>query len=100
MIKLLIIAQLAIISWNEPSNISEIPVGFYLGYHGSAINGPFTNIFQTTMTNHSLGPLKSGRHFFYITAVGTNGFESDPSNKPFVPVINPPTNATVNIVVP
>lgn len=100
MIKLLLIAQVAIISWNPPSNINEIPVAKYVGYYSTVIDGPFNPIFETTATNQTLEPLKSGRHFFYITAVGTNGFESDPSNKPFVPVVNPPANAVIKIVVP
>jgi hypothetical protein len=55
---------------------------------------------NTIETNLILGPLNSGNHFYYVTAVGTNGFESDPSNQVFNPVINPPVNAVIKITIP
>jgi hypothetical protein len=99
MIKLLFISA-ALIVWDPPSNIDVMPVGFYIGYHSSSINGPFVESFRTDETNHVLGSLQSGNHFFFVTAVGTNGFESDPSNKVFEPVINPPRNSVIRIITP
>lgn len=76
MINLLIISA-ALLAWdaNDPSE----GVGKYVVYHGRNASGPFTNLVETAETSVTLPKLKSGLHYFYVEAVGTNGLTSDPS---------------------
>jgi hypothetical protein len=89
MIKLLFVSA-ALLVWDPPSNVDVIPVSRYVVYHSGVVAGPFMPIGNTIETNLILGPLNSG----------TNGFESDPSNQVFNPVINPPVNAVIKITIP
>ncbi len=88
----------ALLLW-EPNNPPET-VGKYVVYHGRNISGPFTNIVETTATNTTLPALRSGLHVFYVTAVGTNSFESDPSNQVLAPVVAPPVGTKIVITIP
>jgi len=97
MIKLLFISA-ALLVWTDPNPVST--VGKYVVYHGREISGPFTNLVETTGTNTVLPQLRSGLHVFYVTAVGTNGFESDPSNQVLSPVVAPPQGTKIVIIIP
>lgn len=88
----------ALLIW-EPNPVSD-GVGKYIVYHGRSITGPFVNTAETTTTNTVVPSLESGLHVFYVTAVGTNGFESDPSNQVQVPVVRPPTGVRIVITIP
>lgn len=83
----------ALLVWDE--NTASDGVGKYVIYHGRSMVGPFTNYAEVARrpwpTNFvTVRPLTSGPHFFYVTAVSTNGLESDPSNQVLAPVPNPP----------
>lgn len=95
---LILIMSAALLVW-EPNNPSGT-VGKYIVYHGRSISGPFTNLVETVATNTLVPQLKSGMHVFYVTAVGTNSFESDPSNNVQVPVVNPPQGTKIVITIP
>lgn len=89
--------------WNPPVPFEGSPdISFYVAYKGTNITGTFTalNTIPAGVTNFNVGPLKSGAHFFYVTAVGTNGAESDPSNKDNWNVINPPRDLIIKVVIP
>lgn len=88
----------ALLVW-EPNNPVDI-VAKYVVYHGRNISGPFTNMVEVTVTNAPLPKLESGLHVFYVTAVGTNSFESDPSNQVVAPVVNPPQGTRIVITIP
>lgn len=97
MIQILAFAA-ALLIW-EPGNPTNA-VGKYVVYYSRASTGPFTNLVETTQTNALLPKLQSGSHFFFVTAVGTNGFESDPSNQVLAPVVGPPQGTKIVITIP
>lgn len=83
------------------SNAASDGVGYYRVYRSTnSIDGPFFPYSQVATNSVLLGPLISGRHFFFVTAISTNGFESDPSNKVLAPVPNPPQNTRIIITIP
>lgn len=84
--------------WDNPNAAGT--VGRYIVYHSRAVSGNFTNYSETVTNELALGPLRSGPNFFYVTAVGTNAFESDPSNQVLVPVANPPQGTRIVITTP
>lgn len=88
----------ALLAWDNPNPVGT--VGKYVVYHGRTTSGPFTNLVETTSTNTVLPALRSGLHVFYVTAVGTNGFESDPSNQVLSPVVAPPVGTKITIIIP
>lgn len=95
---LILIMSAALLVW-EPNNPTNT-VSKYVVYHGRSITGPFTNLVESATTNAPLPALKSGLHVFYVTAVGTNAFESDPSNQVLAPVVNPPAGTKIVITIP
>lgn len=97
MIQILAFAA-ALLTW-EPGGPTNL-LSKYVVYHSRIITGPFTNLVETVQTNATLPKLASGTHFFFVTAVGTNGFESDPSNQVFAPVVAPPQGAKIVITIP
>lgn len=98
MMQCLVIFGAALLIWiddNPPGS-----VGKYIVYHSRTINGPFTNMMETTQASAALPRLFSGNHYFFVTAVGTNGFESDPSNQVLAPVVAPPQGVKIQITIP
>lgn len=84
--------------WDDPN--PDGIVGKFVVYHATNIAGPFLVLGESATTNGlELPPLRSGNHFFYVTAVGTNGLESDPSNQVLAPVVNPPQGTKIVIVI-
>lgn len=96
--KYILLIGAALLSWDNPNPVGT--VGKYVVYHGREATGPFTNLIETTITNTVLPSLRSGLHVFYVTAVGTNGFESDPSNQVLSPVVAPPVGTRITIIIP
>jgi fibronectin type 3 domain-containing protein len=84
--------------WDDPNPAGT--VGKYAVYHASSVTGAFALLGETQTNAFTLPRLQSGAHFFYVTAVGTNGLESDPSNQVLAPVVNPPQNTKILIEIP
>ena len=92
--------------WN--ANPASDGVAKYVAYHSTNVAAidvtpwwlTFDPIGDTTNTFFDLGRLRSGQHFFIVTAVSTNGFESDPSNNVLAPVPNPAQGLRIVIVIP
>lgn len=83
--------------WN--ANAPGDGVGKYVVHHGRSVSGPFTNLVETVTTNAPLPRLASGLHVFYVTAISTNGLESDASSQVIAPVPNAPQNVKVVITI-
>lgn len=71
--------------WDDPNPAGTVQK--YGVHHSTNLAGPFELIGTPTVKSNLLPPLKSGFHVFFVTAIGTNGFESDPSNSVFAPVV-------------
>ena len=89
------------LTW-DPNPVIE-GVSKYVIYHSSTPIGGFTNFAEVPamlLPAFPLPPLRSGAHFFFVTAVSTNGLESDPSNQVLAPVPNPPQGLKIVITIP
>ena len=84
------------LAWDNPN-----PVGFvgrFNVYHTTnLVSTPFTLFGESATNEFRLPALQSGFHCFIVSAVGTNGFESDPSNQVLAPVANPPAGLKIII---
>lgn len=80
------------LEWDNYCDTSEIE--YTLVYHSCDMTN-WTVYGQSTSNSLPLSALKSGAHFFYATNVGTNGFESDPSNQVRASVVTPPITKIV-----
>lgn len=86
------------LAWDDPNPAGTV-AGFAV-YHAFNVTNNFAAFGQATTNQFPLPLLQSGTHFFYVTAIGTNGFESDPSNQVFEPVVQPPQGTAIIFEVP
>lgn len=62
----------------------------YIVYHATNLTAGFS-VFAVAITNSlTVSPLRSGEHYFFVTALNNRGLESDPSNQVLAPVPFPP----------